>query len=87
MANYNTLQECIEQLEMYNYECEGGYLVNNIAFVRLKELAQVNNLNLPVVSVTCECSEKAINHIGPFYKECGKCGKQILWALTHNEWQ
>lgn len=38
---------------------------------------QVKNLNIPAVSVMCECSEKSINHIGPFYKECGKCGKQI----------
>lgn len=38
---------------------------------------QVKNLNIPVVSVICECSEKSINHIGPFYKECGRCGKQI----------
>ena len=45
----------------------------------MEEYAQevVKNLNIPAVSVTCECSEKSVNHIGPFYKECGKCGKQI----------
>jgi hypothetical protein len=45
----------------------------------MEEYAQevVKNLNIPAVSVMCECSEKSINHIGPFYKECGKCGKQI----------
>ena len=45
----------------------------------MEEYAQevVKNLNIPAVSVMCECSKKAINHIGPFYKECGKCGKQI----------
>ena len=32
---------------------------------------------IPDVSVMCECAEKSINHVGPFYKECGKCGKQI----------
>lgn len=50
MKNYETLQDCIEQIEMSDYECEGGYLKNNVAFIRLKEMAQVNNLNLPVVS-------------------------------------
>ena len=45
----------------------------------MEEYAQevVKNLNIPDVSVMCECSEKSVNHIGPFYKECGKCGKQI----------
>lgn len=39
---------------------------------------KVNNCVIPDVSNLCECSEKAINHIGPYYKECGKCRKQIL---------
>ena len=45
----------------------------------MEEYAQevVKNLNIPDVGVMCECSEKSVNHIGPFYKECGKCGKQI----------
>lgn len=45
----------------------------------MEEYAQevVKNLNIPAVSVMCECSDKSINHIGPFYKECCKCGKQI----------
>lgn len=54
MKNYETLQDCIEQIEMSDYECEGGYLKNNVGFIRLKELAQVNNLNLPVVTQRSE---------------------------------
>lgn len=26
---------------------------------------------------TCECVNKYVNHIGPFYKECGNCGRKI----------
>lgn len=29
--------ELIEQIEMGNYECLGGYLVNNVAYVAFKE--------------------------------------------------
>ena len=45
----------------------------------MEEYAQevVKNLNIPAFSAMCECADKSINHVGPFYKECGKCGKQI----------
>ena len=42
-----TLQDCIEQIEMSDYECTGGYLKNNTGFIKLKEL--VKNLTIPVV--------------------------------------
>lgn len=25
----------------------------------------------------CECVNKSANNIGPFYKECGHCGREI----------
>jgi len=31
-------KSAIEQLEFCGYECEGGVLVNNVAFIALKEL-------------------------------------------------
>lgn len=32
----------IEQLEFCGYECEGGILINNVAFIALKELVLEN---------------------------------------------
>ena len=37
---YDSLQKIVDQLEMCEYECIGGNLVNNIAFIKLKELAK-----------------------------------------------
>jgi hypothetical protein len=34
------INKIIEQLESCNYECEGGYLKNNIAFLALKRMAK-----------------------------------------------
>jgi len=31
-------RKAIEQLEFCGYECEGGTLINNVAFIALKEL-------------------------------------------------
>jgi len=31
-------KKAIEQLEFCGYECEGGVMVNNVAFIALKEL-------------------------------------------------
>ena len=39
MDKYDTLQKIVDQLEMSDYECEGGYLKNNIAFLSLKKMA------------------------------------------------
>lgn len=39
MDKYDTLQKIIEQLEGCNYECEGGFLKNNVAFLALKKMA------------------------------------------------
>lgn len=39
MDKYDTLQKIIEQLELCNYETEGGFLKNNIAFLSLKRMA------------------------------------------------
>lgn len=37
---YMTLKEIVKQLEWCGYKCEGGPLVNNIAFIKLKEMAE-----------------------------------------------
>lgn len=41
MDKYDTLQKIVEQLEMSEYECEGGYLKNNVAFLSLKRMANL----------------------------------------------
>jgi hypothetical protein len=33
------LQEIVDQMELCNYECEGGPLVNNVAFIELRKMA------------------------------------------------
>jgi hypothetical protein len=30
------IRECIDQIELCNYECKGGFLKNNIAWIELK---------------------------------------------------
>jgi hypothetical protein len=40
MDKYDTLQKIVNQLEMSEYECEGGYLKLNVAFLKLKEMAK-----------------------------------------------
>lgn len=76
MKDYKTLQDCIEQLEMCKYECIGGNLENNVAFIKIKELAQVNNLNLPFVSQQSEqlcfnCNKEPMAN--SFTGLCKKC--------------
>jgi len=34
----NNPAKAIEQLEFCGYECQGGVMVNNVAFIALKEL-------------------------------------------------
>jgi hypothetical protein len=34
------LKKIVEQLEIGNYECEGGVIANNVAFIALKELSE-----------------------------------------------
>jgi len=41
-----TLAEIVEQLEFCDYQCEGGPIRNNIAFIELKRLSQRNNILL-----------------------------------------
>lgn len=40
IEKYDTLQKIIDQLEFCNYETEGGFLKNNVAFLSLKRMAQ-----------------------------------------------
>lgn len=37
---YDSLKEIVKQIEMGDYESEGGYLKNNIAFVALKKMSE-----------------------------------------------
>ncbi len=38
MDKYDTIEKIVEQLEKCNYETEGGFLNNNIAFLALKKM-------------------------------------------------
>ena len=40
MDKYDTLVKIVEQLESCNYECEAGFLKNNVAFLALKRMSQ-----------------------------------------------
>lgn len=40
MKKYPTLKSIVDQLEMSPYECEGGFLKNNLAFIALKGMAK-----------------------------------------------
>ena len=40
MDKFDTIKKIVEQLEVCNYECEGGYLKNNIAFLALKRMVK-----------------------------------------------
>ena len=57
MEKYKNLKEIIKQIEMSKYECIGGYLKNNIAFIQLKEFAETNNINLCSSSLKLEEKE------------------------------
>ena len=70
-------QEEIKQNDAMTYFTAEA-IVNNFIDYCAENGYEINNCVTPVVSNLCKCSEKLINHIGPYYKECGKCGKQIL---------
>lgn len=38
IESYDSIKKIVKQLESCNYECEGGYLKNNVAFLALKEM-------------------------------------------------
>ena len=39
VEKFDSIKKIVDQLESCNYECEGGYLKNNVAFIALKEMA------------------------------------------------
>lgn len=43
MDKYDSLKKIVEQLEGCKYECEGGSLKTNTAFLKLKQLAESEN--------------------------------------------
>jgi len=48
--------KAIEQLEFCNYECQGGLLENNIAFIALKSLVEKRHLIRKVDSHMSDCA-------------------------------
>lgn len=51
MYEHKTLSEIVKQLESCKYECEGGALENNIAFTKLKEIADKVSVPLGAVVI------------------------------------
>ena len=41
MDKFDTIKKIVDQLEFCNYECEGGYLKNNTAFLALKRMIKL----------------------------------------------
>ena len=39
IEKFDSIKKIVDQLESCNYECEGGFLKNNVAFTALKEMA------------------------------------------------
>ena len=54
------LPEIIEQLEKCEFECEGGPLRNNVAFIALKEMAEIGATPETVITVEEFAKRKAI---------------------------
>ena len=40
IEKFDTLKKIVEQLEMCKYECAGGFLNNNVAFLSLKRMSE-----------------------------------------------
>jgi hypothetical protein len=43
LDSYDSLTKIVEQLEFANYENEASVLTQNVAFIKLKQLAQAEN--------------------------------------------
>lgn len=56
-----TLKEIIEQLESCNYECEGGPLVNNEAWIELKRMAEIGSLSATPIKTLSKEEEKDLS--------------------------
>ncbi len=41
VEKYDSLPKIVEQLRKCNYECEGGVLINNVAFISLERMASL----------------------------------------------
>src|SRR3990167_5185615 len=65
------LREIVKQLELCNYECEAGLLINNESFVKLKELAAQESIPLDaqVSLLLAGYDEKITDHINYFSME------------------
>jgi hypothetical protein len=85
-------RDIVKQLEWCGYECEGGKLPNNVAFLALKELvsedrfckAKMYRIKLEdyVVKVVCEHCFNA----GEVDPHCTRCGGNGVHRKTKHRW-
>ncbi len=56
MKRFKDLKECIEQLEKVGFVDKIGHTLEmNVAFVQLKELLSVDNIEMPYVGIKESC--------------------------------
>lgn len=72
-TEYNTLAKIVEQLDKGEYECVGGYLKRNVAYIALKILAahevfQTINKPIPQIETTRQTSVDKIVELMISYK-------------------
>lgn len=60
MDKYDTLQKIVDQLEYCNYETDGRCLTNNVAFLKLKEMA-IEQQRISNTPILCEVAMKIRN--------------------------
>lgn len=80
----NTVSECIAQLKSCGYECQGGVIEMNIAFIRLEEIASSNyqpkfHLNEKVYYKDNECYVFSIRTKPSSHPDC-----EIEYQLSHS---
>jgi len=86
------LFEIIEQLESCNYECEASMLKNNVAFIALKKLAELQPFNLcdkvefeisgEIEGVPVSVTKQA--HIVRMGMKVLSCEAKTVYGLTEN---
>ena len=65
------LKEIVEQLESCNFECNGGNISNNVAFIELKNMA-----NEPTTQKHSPCFD--CPSMKEYFPECQQnCGKSM----------
>jgi hypothetical protein len=85
MRNFKTIKQIYDQLSSSEYECIGGFLKDNIAFQRLKELSEINyqpkfQLNEKVMFNAEVYYIRSIQTVGSSHPEC-----EVEYCLS-KEW-